>query len=70
MQRSLDAEQEADLNQHATSTGRTATSGLQGFVFNGQREDGSDGLLASDPGVRTWVGGADPRREGIAMGTP
>lgn len=55
---------------HTVDDPRAATSGLQGFVFNGKRADGSDGLLASHPGLGTWAGGADPRREGVAMGTP
>ncbi|WP_088916156.1 gamma-glutamyltransferase [Granulosicoccus antarcticus] len=55
---------------HTVDDTRAATSGLQGFVFNGLREDGSEGLLSSHPGSGTWAGGADPRREGIAMGTP
>lgn len=45
------------------------TSGLHGIVFNGQRADGSWGLLARHPGKGQWAGGADPRREGMAAGT-
>ena len=46
------------------------TSGLHGIVFNGRREDGRGGLFAHDPGRGRWAGGADPRREGSAAGTP
>lgn len=46
------------------------TSGLHGIAFNGQRADGSWGLFARHPGQGTWAGGADPRREGVAAGTP
>ncbi len=44
------------------------TSGLHGIVFNGQRADGSWGLLTRHPGKGQWAGGADPRREGAAAG--
>lgn len=54
---------------HTVDDPRAATSGLQGFVFNGNRADETEGLLASHPGSGTWAGGADPRREGVAMGT-
>ncbi|MEZ5739211.1 MAG: gamma-glutamyltransferase [Burkholderiaceae bacterium] len=44
------------------------TSGLHGIVFNGLRDDGKPGLLGhGDPQWR-WHGGADPRREGLAIG--
>ncbi len=42
-------------------------SGLQGIVFNGQR-NGKPAMFARDPGKGRWAGGADPRREGIAKG--
>jgi len=53
---------------HQVSQVTYFTSGLQGFVFNGFREDGQPGLLSRNPAAGTWAGGADPRREGIALG--
>ena len=59
------------------------TSGLHGVVFNATHPNGVRGLLALPVGVGgaggcgagggaacTWAGGADPRREGAAQGTP
>ncbi len=42
-------------------------SGLHGITFNGIRPDGSFGNLTQSV-VRSWAGGADPRREGVARG--
>ena len=44
------------------------TSGLHGLVFNGVGADGGAGLLARHLGKGNWAGGADPRREGQALG--
>lgn len=44
------------------------TSGLHAITFNGQRADGTPGLLARHPGAGVYAGGADPRREGTAQG--
>lgn len=51
------------------------TSGLHGVVFNGTHANGVRGLLARPGGgcegiACIWMGGADPRREGVAQGTP
>ena len=43
-------------------------SGLHAITFNGQRADGTPGLLARHPGAGVYAGGADPRREGTAQG--
>jgi gamma-glutamyltranspeptidase / glutathione hydrolase len=49
-------------------------SGLHGIVMNGTRSTdgytGGQGVggLSRGPGLGTWAGGADPRREGIALG--
>ncbi|MGD9775223.1 gamma-glutamyltransferase [Diaphorobacter sp.] len=53
---------------HTVAQTDSFTSGLHGVVFNGWRDDGSAGLLARNPGAGTYAGGADPRREGIALG--
>lgn len=53
---------------HTVAVTDTFTSGLHGVVFNGLRADGQPGLLARNPGAGTYAGGADPRREGIALG--
>ncbi len=53
---------------HAVAVTESFTSGLHGVVFNGVRANGQPGLLARNPGAGTYAGGADPRREGIALG--
>lgn len=53
---------------HSVVQSESFTSGLHGLVFNGLRANGSAGLLARNPGAGTYAGGADPRREGIALG--
>lgn len=53
---------------HTVAQTDSFTSGLHGVVFNGLRADGGAGLLARNPGAGTYAGGADPRREGIALG--
>lgn len=53
---------------HAVAQSTAFTSGLHGIVFNGYRSSGQTGLLSRNPVAGTWAGGADPRREGIALG--
>jgi gamma-glutamyltranspeptidase/glutathione hydrolase len=65
----------ASLEADLTSRGHTVViadvnSGLQGIVFNGTRPSGAPGAFARAPGRGRWAGGADPRREGTARGTP
>ena len=55
---------------HTVAQTDSFTSGLHGVVFNGVRANGSAGLLSRNPGAGTYAGGADPRREGIALGNP
>jgi gamma-glutamyltranspeptidase / glutathione hydrolase len=45
-------------------------SGLQGIIFNGTHPSGTAGAFARAHGNGRWAGGADPRREGTAKGTP
>ena len=53
---------------HTVAQTDSFTSGLHGAVFNGVRSNGNAGLLSRNPGAGTYAGGADPRREGIALG--
>jgi gamma-glutamyltranspeptidase/glutathione hydrolase len=53
---------------HTVAQTAAFASGLHGITFNGQRADGSAGLLARHPGAGAYAGGADPRREGTAQG--
>ena len=53
---------------HTVAQTDSFTSGLHGVVFNGVRSNGDAGLFARNPGAGTYAGGADPRREGIALG--
>ena len=53
---------------HTVAQTSAFASGLHGITFNGQRADGSAGLLARHPGAGVYAGGADPRREGTAQG--
>ncbi len=53
---------------HAVAQTTSFTSGLHGIVYNGYRANGQTGLLSRNPAAGTWAGGADPRREGIALG--
>lgn len=55
---------------HTVQATPAFTSGLHGVVFNGLRPNGQPGPLARHPGQGQWAGGADPRREGVARGTP
>ncbi len=43
-------------------------SGVHIVVFNGKRADGTPGALSRDARAGKWAGGADPRREGTALG--
>ena len=53
---------------HTVLQATSFASGLHGVVFNGYRADGQPGLLSRNPAAGTYAGGADPRREGIALG--
>jgi len=53
---------------HTVAQTDTFASGLHGVVFNGVRANGTPGLLSRNPAAGTYAGGADPRREGIALG--
>ena len=53
---------------HAVAQTDSFTSGLHGIVFNGERANGTPGLFARNPAAGTYAGGADPRREGVALG--
>jgi gamma-glutamyltranspeptidase/glutathione hydrolase len=57
---------------HTVNPVPTLTSGLHGLVFNGTHPNGQRGLFAIPTTSPTtqWTGGADPRREGVAQGTP
>ena len=47
---------------------RALNSGIHAVVFNGVRKNGSLGALAVGQQRSRWIGGADPRREGVAAG--
>jgi len=53
---------------HTVAQTTSFASGLHGVVFNGYRADNQPGLLSRNPVAGTWAGGADPRREGLALG--
>lgn len=71
---------------HQVAATPAFASGLHGVVFNGTHPNGVRGLLALPAGhanagqanagqacagaACTWMGGADPRREGVAQGRP
>jgi len=55
---------------HTVAQSTSFASGLHGVVFNGYRADGQAGLLSQNPVAGRYAGGADPRREGIALGNP
>jgi gamma-glutamyltranspeptidase / glutathione hydrolase len=62
-------EAELAARGHAVSV-TDINSGLQGIVLNGAHSSGAPGAFARSPGRGRWAGGADPRREGTAKGTP
>ena len=63
-----------DLGPALQAKGHTVSvvdinSGIQGFTFNGVRDNGNrSGLAAVLKPYSGWAGGADPRREGTAGG--
>ena len=53
---------------HTVQVTEAFTSGLHGWVFNGVRPNGQRGALAMPGESGQYLGGADPRREGVAAG--
>ncbi len=60
-------QQELEQRSHKIRV-RALNSGIHAVVFNGIRANGLPGELAVGQRRSRWIGGADPRREGVAAG--
>lgn len=65
---SVAAHEEALTRQGHKIRIRSLNSGIHAVVFNGVRDNGLLGALAVGQQRSRWIGGADPRREGVAAG--